>query len=244
MSQSAWLRENGPFPTPQTRRFAYQSVVKQFMRYPIFLLGLGPPRFRSQAIDATSGLIDFWSFLQVGWLLMIAVRAIIRLTYAPFLTIPKRIRSVLRFALFLGFLFVISVAYSPSRPVSAAYAVFYFLTWICVIEFIVDVYHSPPDWILCLLQFRLSALGLLVLVLLAIPFKLPGLVIFLGGHGLRLIGGAVAPMPLTCPIIAIISAYTFLHSLEPRTRAAFFFFVGLCTTLATQSRGAEIDRKS
>ena len=57
---------------------------------------------------------------------------------------------------------------------------------------------------------------------------------------MRIHGGAVAPLGLICPVIAIISAYTFLHSLESRTRAAFFFLVALGGTAATQSRGTEI----
>jgi hypothetical protein len=41
-------------------------------------------------------------------------------------------------------------------------------------------------------------------------------------------------------VIAIISAYTFLYSLESRTRSAFFFLIGLTVTLVAQTRGVEI----
>jgi hypothetical protein len=221
MKKAAWLRENGQ-ETPRAQHGTYRSAVKFFRRYPIFLLVFGPPIFRSQAIDATSGVIDFWSVFQVGWLSLIAFRAIFRLTSARFIAIPKQIRSILRLAFFLGLIFLISATYSPSPVVSVAYAVLYFLTLICVIEFVVDTYQTPPNWTLCLFQLRLSALVLVIMVLLVIPMKLTGVVIFLGRSGIRLVGGTVAPMPVICPMIAIISVYTFLHSLEPRVRAAFF----------------------
>jgi hypothetical protein len=47
-------------------------------------------------------------------------------------------------------------------------------------------------------------------------------------------------MSVSPEIVAVISAYTFLHSLESRVRSAFFFLVGLAGTLATQARGAEL----
>jgi O-antigen ligase len=47
-------------------------------------------------------------------------------------------------------------------------------------------------------------------------------------------------MDLICPVIAIISAYSFLHALESRVRSVLFFLVGLAGTLLSQSRGAEI----
>jgi O-antigen ligase len=58
--------------------------------------------------------------------------------------------------------------------------------------------------------------------------------------GIRLLGGTVTSAPLICPIIAIISAYSFLQSLESRGRAFFLFLVGLGATLATRARGSEI----
>jgi len=240
MTRSAWLRENDRHWTPRIRHFTYPSGVKFFLRYPIFLLGFGPPIVRSGAIDATSGVIDFWSILQVGWLVLISFRAINRLVSAQSILIPKQIRSILRLAFFLGLLFLASAAYSHSPLVSAAYSVFYFLTLICVTEFVVDVYRNPPNWIECLFHLRFIALLLSALVVLTLPIH-PSIVMMTApGLGARLVGGSVAPMTLVCPVIAIISAYTFLHSLEPRGRACFIFFVGLTGTLATQARASEI----
>lgn len=210
------------------------------MRYPVFLLGFGPPIFRSQAIDATGGVIDFWSFFQVGWLAVIAFRAIYRLVSAQSLLIPKQIRSILRLAFFLGVLFLASGAYSPSRLVTAAYAIFYLLTMICVAEFVADAYRNPPNWVECLFHLRFIALFLSFAVALVLPFSPKSVMSIAPGLGVRLTGGTLVTIPEICPIIAIISAYTFLHSLEPRGRAVFFFFVGLAGTLATQARGAEI----
>jgi O-antigen ligase len=62
----------------------------------------------------------------------------------------------------------------------------------------------------------------------------------LPGIGIRLAGGAVAPITAICPLIAIISAYAFLHSLESKARSTFFFLVGLTGTVITQSRGSEL----
>jgi hypothetical protein len=225
---------------PEIRRFTYPSALKFFIRYPIFLLGFGPPIFRSQTVDATTGVTDFWSVLQIGWLTLITLRAIYRLLAAQQILIPKQIRAIFRLTFFLGLLFLISVAYSPSRLVSAAYAVFYFLTLICVIEFVADAYQDPPIWVECLFHLRFIALFLFLAVVLVLPFSPQSVMMGAPGLGIRFLGGSLAPMPVICPIIAIISAYTFLHSLESRTRAAFFFFVGLGATLATQLRGAEI----
>jgi hypothetical protein len=47
-------------------------------------------------------------------------------------------------------------------------------------------------------------------------------------------------MGLICPLIAIISAYSFLYSLESRVRSTLFFLVGIAGIAATQVRGAEI----
>jgi hypothetical protein len=60
------------------------------------------------------------------------------------------------------------------------------------------------------------------------------------GAGIRLGGGAVAPVTVICPMIAIISAYAFLHSLESRVKSTVYFLIGLGGTLITQSRGSEI----
>jgi O-antigen ligase len=60
------------------------------------------------------------------------------------------------------------------------------------------------------------------------------------GAGVRLLGGAVGSPTTICPIIAIISAYSFRHSLEPRFRSTAFFLVGLAGTLIAQSRGTDL----
>jgi hypothetical protein len=210
------------------------------MRYPVFLLAFGPPLFRSGGVDVTQGKVDIWSFFQVGLLGAVALRAIIHLASAEFILIPQKIQSVIRYAFFLGLLFMISAIYSPSPSSTAAYAVFYMLTWVCVIEFVADTYRCPPDWVQCLFQFRWIALLQTCLVLLTLALA-PQLVLgFAPGMGMRLNGGAVAPITTVCPVIAIISAYSFLHSLEPRFRAFVFFLAGLAGTLMTQMRGSEI----
>jgi O-antigen ligase len=57
---------------------------------------------------------------------------------------------------------------------------------------------------------------------------------------MRFAGGTVAPVALICPEIAVISAFSFLHSLESKGRSAFFFLVGMAGSLSTQSRGCEL----
>jgi hypothetical protein len=229
------------YEEPRTQQLGRISFQRFFVRYPIFLLAFGPPIFRPEVgIDATKGEVDVWAFLQVGLLSLIALRAILRLANAKSIRIPKKIRSILRLSFFLGALFLASTAYSTSRLVTAAYAIFYFLTLICVAEFIVDVSWNPPNWMQCLFQLRLIALLLFVVVAVTL-FIHPGIVMGVEpGAGLRLGGGAVAPVTIICPIIAIISAYAFLHSLESRVRSTFFFLAGLAGTLITQSRGSEL----
>ena len=217
-----------------------KSFLKFLMRYPIFILTFGPPIFRSGVIDATKGLIDIWSFLQVGLLGTIAIRAIYRLASSESSLIPKQIRSILKVAFLLGFVFLASAIYSPSHLVSAAYSVLYFLTLICIVEFVADVYTDPPDWIQCLFVLRLIALILLAVALITLFFA-PSLVLSIeGGAGVRLRGEAVAPMVVIGPAIALISASSFLYSLESKARSAGFFIVGVVATLSTQTRGAEL----
>lgn len=241
MIQSAQLRNDDGYDNPAMPRSRHLSAVKFFTRYPLFLLFFGPPLFRPvTGIDATRGQIDIWSLFQVGLLCLVAFRAIIRLTSAQFIVIPRQIRSILRLSFFLGLLFLISVAYSPSRVLSAAYSVFYFLALICLVEFIADVYRTPPNWMQCLFQIRFGALLLLVLVLLTLAVDAPLVLTVIGEAGIRLTGGAVAPIYLICPTVAIISAYTFLYSLESRVRSGLLFLVGIAGTLVTQSRGPEI----
>jgi hypothetical protein len=190
--------------------------------------------------DTSQAHFDAWSILQVGWLLLIAVRAIMRLSSERLIHIPKQVRSILKYPFFLGLLYLVSVTYSPGRIVSAEYCVLYFLFFICFFEFLVDIYRNPPDWIQCLFYLRFISLLLLGLIILVLPIE-PTLVMnIVPGAGIRILGGTVAAMALICPIIAIISAYSFLHTLEPRTRAALFLLVGLAGTLPTQVRGAEI----
>ena len=229
------------YEAPERWKAPRLSALKFFMRYPIFLLAFGPPIFRPlTGIDATKGVIDFWAVFQIAWLGWVAIRAILRLATMKTVLIPKRIRGVLRPAFVLGFLFLVSSVYSTSPPVTAAYALLNLLTLICVAEFLADAYSNPPDWVQCIFQLRLTAFLLLVVVLVALPFD-PSLVLWMiPGAGIRLLGGSVAPMGIICPVIAIISAYSFLNSLESRVRSSLFFVVGLAGTLVTQSRGAEI----
>lgn len=211
-----------------------------FFRYPIFLLTFGPPIFRhSTGIDVTKGIVDIWAYIQVGWISMFAFRALFRLVTAKSIYIPKRIQVVLNMAFSLGILYMVSAAYSPARFVSAAYAIFYILAWICAAEFIIDVYRNPPNWIQCLFQLRTVCLILLILVVITLPFE-PDFVMPVAARYFRLIGGAVAPMPVICPVIAIISAYAFFYSLESKSRSIVFFAAGLGGTLATQARSSEL----
>jgi hypothetical protein len=216
------------------------SFLKFLMRYPIFLLAFGPPILRSSGIDATKGVIDLWSVLQVGLLSSIALRAVLRLALTRAILIPKQIRSVLKLAFLLGMLFLASVAYSPSRRVSLAYSIGYFLALVCVVEFIADAYKNPPNWMQCVFHLRHIALLLLALDFIVLIFNSRLVINVEEGSRVRFGGGLVGPFALICPMIAIISAYAFMHSLEPKARSAFFFLVGLAGTLSTQSRGCEL----
>jgi hypothetical protein len=235
-----WINADNWNELPVVSSARRPSFLKFLQRYPIFILAFGPPVLRLSAIDATKGVIDLWSLFQVGLLLLIATRAIYRLAFARSIAIPKQIRTILKLALLLGLLYLASAVYSPSRLVSAAYAVLNFLTLVCVIEFVADVYHDPPDWIQCLIHLRFISILLLATVLAVLPF-LPGIVlVHVEGAGIRLLGGAVAPLTLVAPVIAIVSAYNYLHGLESKGRSAFYFMVGMIATLVTQARGAEL----
>lgn len=241
MTQSVHRADIGEFDPPMIRPVKSLSFLRFLSRYPIFLLAFGPPIFRDpKGIDATKGMIDVWSFLQVGLLSAVAIRAIYRLASAKSILIPKQVRSILKVAFILGLVFLASAAYAPSRLVSAAYSIFYLMAIISVAEFIADVYWDPPIWMESLFHLRTIALLLLGVVLLALLFA-PILVVSVEEMaGVRLRGNAVAPVDMICPVIAIISAYTFTYRVESRARSALFFLVGLAGTFSTQSRGAEL----
>lgn len=240
MQSARWIDSSEPVP-PAFHASKRLSFLNFFLRYPIFLLAFGPPEFKSSVVgDTSQAHFDLWNVFQVGWLAVIALRAIVRLATARSILIPKQIQSILKLPFFLGILFLISVVYSPGRVISAEYAFLYFLNLICMLEFVVDAYRDPPNWMQCIFQLRLVALLLLAVVLLTIPFA-PSLVMgVVPGAGIRILGGSVASMAIYPEMIAVISAYTFLHSLESKGRSALLFLVGLVGTLVTQARGAEL----
>jgi hypothetical protein len=244
MKQSAQRIINGNPERLEEKPSQRLSFLKFFARYPILLLLFGPPIFRAsdalKGVDTSQAHFDLWNIFQVGWLAVPTARAIFRLIFAQSLSIPKQIQAVLRLALFLGLLYLISAIYSPGRVVSAEFAILYFFTMICVVEFVVDVYRNPPNWVQCLFQLRLVAVLGLIIILLTLPFR-PALVLnVIQGAGIRLLGGTVGNTALLGSVIAIISAYAFLHSLESKALSMFLFLVGLAATLITQWRGAEI----
>lgn len=217
------------------------SALEFFKIYPIFLLAFGPPVFRLPgSVDITRGQVDIWGFFQVGLLVLVAIPVILRLVAADSISIPIQIRSILRLAFFLGLLFILSTVYTTDRLTTIAYSICYFLTLICMVEFIVRVYRNPPNWIQCMYQLRLIALILLVLVFMTLLFNSSLVLNSEIDTGFRFSGGGVAPMPIICPIITIISAHALLHNLESRVRSVFFLFIGLTGTLITRSRGSEI----
>jgi len=111
------------------------SFLRFLFRYPVFLLAFGPPIFRPldayNGVDTSQSHFDFWSILQVGWIVSIATWSILRLAYARSILVPKQVRSILKYAFFLGLVFVVSVSYSPGPTVSAELSIVYFLTLSC-----------------------------------------------------------------------------------------------------------------
>jgi len=220
------------------KRYSFPQFL---LRYPVFLLAFGPPIFRSNAgIDATKGVLDYWSLVQVGLVSLVALRAIYRLARTSSIIINKQIMSIIKYAFIIGILFLVSTAYSTNRLVSVAYAMLYLFTWISVVDFLVDAYVNPPDWMQCLINLRFIALILFGVVLFTLTFDPTIVVAYLPGVGIRLIGGAVAPVTVICPVVTIVSAYMLLYSFESKVRSMIFIIVGLAGTMITQSRGSEI----
>jgi O-antigen ligase len=244
MTQASQWLQHEDFETRSAQPSKRLSFLKFLVRYPIILLAFGPPIFRESSanpgLDSSQAHFDIWNVLQVGLLCLIAARAIVRLGVVRSVLIPKQVQSVLKWALFLGLLFLLSLVYSPGRVITAEFTVLYFLTWICVVEFIVDAYLNPPNWMQCLFALRRIAIVLLALVVLCLPVN-PGFVMnVVPGAGIRLMGGSVAAMGIICPLIAIISAYSFLYSLESRVRSTVLFLVSIAGLAVTQVRGAEL----
>src|SRR5580698_604127 len=241
LETSHWI-ESKDRVLPEVQGSRFLPFLQFFLRYPIFLLVFGPPEFKAPVVgvETSQAHFDIWNLLQVGWLIIVAVRAIGRLSTARSILIPKQSRLILRLFLFLGLVFLASVAYSPGRVLSLEFVIIYFLTLICMVEFVADAYRNPPNWLQCIFQVRFVCLLLLVAVVLTIPFA-PSLVMaVVPGAGIRLLGGSVAPMGVCPSIVAIVSAYTFLNSLESKVRSALFFLAGIAGTLVTQARGAEL----
>ena len=215
------------------------SFVRFLWRYPIFLLAFGPPIFRTQHIDATKGIVDVWSLFQVGFLFVIAARAAKRLVTADSILLTKQSRYIIKMVFILGLFYLASSIYSPSRLVSAAYSILYLASWVCALEFLSDIYRNSPDWMRVVSYLRFIAILLLIpdLILLVVD---PSLVMFYEpGVGIRF-GGLIGPVPLECPVIAIVSAYFFLHSLESKGRSIALFFLGFAGAMSTHARGCEI----
>jgi O-antigen ligase len=124
--------------------------------------------------------------------------------------------------------------------VSAELSILNLLTLICVVEFVVDCYRNPPNWLQCLFHLRLISFLLFLLVVFIAPFR-PGLVLsILPGAGIRMLGNAIAQMNVICPVIVIISAYSFIYRLESRVRSTLFFLIGVAGAILSQTRGMEI----
>jgi hypothetical protein len=240
MASQIPLIDDGKRETSGAQPLQRLTFFKFLQRYPIFILAFGPPLFRSSAVDVTRGILDVWSFFQVGLLAAVTFRAIRRLVAPQIIFIPRQVRPIFGLAFVLGLLFLASSIYSPSRLTTVAYSILYFSTMICVLEFVVDVYRHPLDWIQCLLFFRSIGLLLVALAVLVFPFKPSLIVSYSEQIGMRIGGGLIAPFPLIFPIGAIISAYAFLYSLEPRGRSLFYFLLCLAGTLMTRARGGEI----
>jgi O-antigen ligase len=221
------------------------SLLQFLGQYPIFILAFGPPIFRLPDVGPAGAATaqahaDIWNVFQVAWIAAIALLAISRLTAARSVRIPRRVRTILTLIFLLGLVFLASVAYSPGRIVSLEMTAVYFLTLICILEFVAKVYQHPPSWMQCLFVLRLIYFLLFILIVLTIFFRPAIVMAHIPGAGIRLIGGRVGESGIVPEAITIISAYTFLYSLEPRPRAAFFFLVGVAGTAASQMRGAEI----
>jgi hypothetical protein len=244
MNQPAQWITNGKDEEFKESPTRWLSFLGFFVRYPIFLLALGPPIFKAsgalKGMDTSQAHFSFWNVIQVAWIALPTGRAIIRLIFARSLRIPKQIQAVLRLGFFLGFLYMMSVVYSPGRVVSAEFSVLYIGTMICVTEFIIDVYRNPPNWVQCLFQLRGISLVVLVVVLVTLLFDPSMVLVVVQGEGIRLMGGSVGSTGLLGSVIAIISAYSFLNSFESKVQSTFFFLVGLAGTLITQGRGIEI----
>jgi hypothetical protein len=236
-----WVRtkRSSPPGQPSSRRLPW---TRFFLRYPIFFLAFGPPILRSidkyNGADTSQAHFDLWTIIQVGLIGVIGLRALLRLSSVRSIRLISPVRSVIKYAVFLGALFAISIAWSPGRAVSSAFTFIFFLNLVAVAEFLVDTYQRPPDWMQCLFALRLVSLLLMLLVGMAIVVA-PTLVVDLAG-GMRLAGGSVGNVHVICPFIAIVSAYSYLYSLEPRRSSVSWFIVGIVGTALTQTRGAEI----
>jgi len=186
--QTAHLIDGSDRQSPAAGAHKSLSALRFFLRYPIFLLAFGPPEFKPPivGVDTSQAHFDAWNVIQVAWLSVIALRAMLFLAGGRPTRITRQIRSVLRLAFVLGLLFLASVAYSPGRVISAEYCLLYFLNLACIAEFISDAYSDPPDWMQCVFQLRLVSILLTVTVLLT-SVVTPNLVIQGGG---RLMGGS------------------------------------------------------
>jgi O-antigen ligase len=217
------------------------SALMFFKKYPIFLLAFGPPLFRPlKGIDITRGELDIWSYLQVGLIVLVSIPAILRLLYAESITIPAQVRSILRLAFFLGFLFLLSTIYTTSRFTTVSYSICYLLTLLCMVDFIAQANHTPPNWMQCIYQLRFVSFILLLVAIMALFIDPMFVMSVTQNEEIRFSGSNVAPVSVICPIIVIISVHSFLYRLESKVKSVLCFLVGMAGTLLSQSRGSEL----
>lgn len=215
-----------------------RSTLRFLLRYPIFLLALGPPVLRTAGVgtDTSQAHADLWSVLQVTWIGAVAANAIYRIRSSMF--IPPQVQGIIRTALLLGVLFAVSILYSPGRTVSAEFALLYFMTWVVVVQFVSDTYTNTQDWIEALRALRRVCVSSYLLII-AVFIISPSMVFTTeNGQAFRLTGGAVGSTVILGPVIAFISLYFLLHKLDKSPKNLALVIFGVFGTLASASRGA------
>lgn len=241
------MNGRGQFDSNETARAVMRPArrldsLRFFYRYPIFLLFFGPPLFRDglKGFDTSQAHFDIWNVLQIALLGAIALRATLRLLSKETIFLIKRVRSLFTYMILLGVLFSFSVLYSPGKAVSAEFCFLYFVDLVCIVEFVVDAYTDPPDWMQCIFKLRLIALLLCLIALLCLPTH-PAWVLSESNEGVvRLMGGGICSMGAVLPLIILVSAYSFLYKLESRAKSAFLFLFAGVGLLVSQMRGAEL----
>jgi hypothetical protein len=220
--------------------------VPRALAYPFLFLLLGPPIFRvtsERTADASlSGSFDLWILFQFGWYLAVAMIVIPKLLKQKTLAALafRSSQELWLSLLFLTFLLLASTVLSPSPAVTLAYVVMFTIGVFGALHLAVGILQDSQLSMIRLYATVRSVSAVLIVLATGAYFVFPssGLGEQEAGLGLRILGGAVAPVPLLAVVVVTISMFFFAHRCESPAKSALYASLGVVSLILSQTRTA------